>query len=229
MKPMEHVEMRNCIRIVVLLACAALAACSGGDGSGQPEAAEPQTGTAAEGSRPARTLDLPGGDLPPGHPPLEGQAGTTDLGWRVPEGWITEQPASSMRIAQYRVPGSAGDGECVVFYFGPGQGGDPAANARRWAGQFTQPDGRSSLELMTTSDLESTAVPVQLVEVTGTYDGGMSPTEQPAGAMEGYMLLGAIVQGSDAPWFFKLTGPEATLRDQREAFVGMLESIRPEG
>ena len=92
-----------------------------------------------------------------------------------------------------------------------------------------KPGGGSSLDVMTTSELDSAAVPVQLVEVTGTYDGGMSMTEQPAAALTGYMLLGAIAQGPDAPWFFKLTGPEATLRDQRDAFVGMLESIRPEG
>ena len=29
-----------------------------------------------------------------------------------------------MRRAQYRISGSGGDAECVVFYFGPGQGGD---------------------------------------------------------------------------------------------------------
>jgi hypothetical protein len=48
-----------------------------------------------------------------------------------------------MRRAQYKVPGPAGAGECVVFYFGPGQGGDAQSNAERWASQFTQPGGRS--------------------------------------------------------------------------------------
>src|SRR5580765_456341 len=67
--------------------------------------------------------------LPPGHPPIgaggapqpalpavpEG-AGTGEaaLRWTVPPGWIEEKPASSMRRAQYRVPGKAGDGECAV-------------------------------------------------------------------------------------------------------------------
>jgi hypothetical protein len=133
-----------------------------------------------------------------------------------------------MRIAQYRVPGPAGAGECIVFYFGPGQGGDAMANARRWAGQFTQPDGSSSLDRMEVSSLESAAVAVELVEVGGTYDGGMTMTAKPAERREEYMLLGAIAHGPDAPWFFKLTGPEATIRAQREAFVGMMKSIRLE-
>jgi hypothetical protein len=115
-----------------------------------------------------------------------------------------------MRRAQYRVAGAAGDGECVVYYFGPGQGGDATSNAVRWAQQFEQPDGSSSLEAMRLTTLEGTRVPVQIVEVTGTYDGGMTMTDAPAQRKPGFMLLGAIAQGADAPWFFKLTGPEAT-------------------
>ena len=38
-------------------------------------------------------------------------------------------------------------------------------------------------------------------------------TDQPAEAQPGYMLLGGIAEGPDAPWFFKFTGPEATIRD----------------
>jgi hypothetical protein len=40
-----------------------------------------------------------------------------------------------------------------VFYFGPGQGGDAASNAARWASQFQQPDGRASEEAMKTASL----------------------------------------------------------------------------
>jgi len=130
-----------------------------------------------------------------------------------------------MRWAQYRVPGAAGDGECVVYYFGPGQGGDPMANAQRWAGQFTQPDGSSSQDKMKVSTLEGGMLPLHLVEVSGTYDGGMSAS----GTSEGYMLLGGIAEGPDAPWFFKFTGPEATVREQRAAFVALMESVTTDG
>ena len=40
-----------------------------------------------------------------------------------------------------------------------------------------------------------------------------------------YMLLGGIAEGPDAPWFFKLTGPAATVESQRNAFGRLLESI----
>jgi hypothetical protein len=44
--------------------------------------------------------------------------------------------------------------------------------------------------------------------------------------MPGYMLLGAIAPGPDANWFFKLTGPESSVRSQREAFEIVVRSIR---
>ena len=73
--------------------------------------------------------------------------------------------------------------------------------------------------------LEGATLTSYVVEVTGTYDGGMSgPMDVP-----GYMLLGGIVEGPDAPWFFKFIGPEETVRDQRGAFLEMMESIRTDG
>ena len=176
------------------------------------------------------TPDSSSGSLPPGHPPIRAGlptlpsgsgAGTKGLVWIVPEGWIEEIPSSNMRRAQYRVPGRGGDGECVVFYFGPGQGGDTMSNAARWAGQFEQPDGRPSTEVMKTEKLE-VAVPVLRVEVTGTYANMMIMDEK----RPGYMLLGAIAEGPDANWFFKFTGPEVTLLDGREGFDEMIRSLR---
>ncbi len=194
--------------------------CSSGEEpqSRAPSTAEVPAGDVTGQPRPARVLALPG-ETSPAKPP------SSVLEWEVPTDWIVEQPSSSMRLAQYRVPGPGGDGECVVFYFGPGQGGDPSANAVRWARQFSQPDGSSSLDVLQVNELPGTRMRVQLVEVTGTYDGGMTMTDAPAEKRPGYMLLGAIVEGQDAPWFFKFTGPEATVKAQRPAFVSMLESV----
>jgi hypothetical protein len=133
-----------------------------------------------------------------------------------------------MRRAQYRVPGDAGDGECVVFYFGAGQGGDAQANANRWAGQFEQPDGRDSTEAMRTRMLNVNGVSVTLVEVNGTYRAG-SMMGGATDAKPDYMLLGAIAEGPDANWFFKFTGPEDTVKAHQEAFEKMLQSLQIRG
>jgi hypothetical protein len=179
--------------------------------------------------------------LPPGHPPIDAGgappsalpaipegAGTGDaaLKWKVPSAWIAEQPASPMRRAQYRVPGKAGDGECAVFYFGPGQGGDPMSNAVRWAQQFTLADGSSAQSTMKTSEIEAGGLKIFLVEVAGTYKGGMTMTAEPAVPKPGYRLLGAVAPGPDANWYFKLTGPDATVSGARDAFLSMVKSTK---
>ena len=199
-----------------------LAACGGA----QPEAATQTT------QQPEKA------ELPPDHPPT----GQTDpnamlpipvmsagaaLTWTMPGEWTHEPPSNPMRQAQYRVPGPAGDGQCVVYYFGAGQGGGPEANAQRWADQFEQPDGSSSREILRTQEGEARGMPLLLVEVTGTYrEGGMMMTGGPQTTKPDYMLKGAIVQGPDANWFFKFTGPEETVQANAEHFQALVDSIQ---
>ena len=104
--------MRMTVTILLLGSLALVGACS------KNAAPPPAEGSdLAETPRPARTLALPdagAGDATAAGPVV----------WDVPEGWVEVPPSSSMRKAQYKVPGSAGDGECIVYYFGRGQGGD---------------------------------------------------------------------------------------------------------
>jgi hypothetical protein len=183
----------------------------------------------------------PGAALPGGHPPLNSTpggvpappansgAGADALSWQPPEGWNWVQPANAMRRAQYQVPGPEGDAECVVYYFGPGQGGDAASNAARWASQFSQPDGRPSQEVMETEKIMVGEIPVLLIRVTGSYSGGMPGMGGGGQPQSDQMLIGAVAEGPDANWFFKMTGPEATVSEQREAFEGMIRSLAPGG
>jgi hypothetical protein len=201
---------------------------------------EPPPQEPTQGTEPTQQTETA---LPPGHPAIQDPdtasrvrppepgtgTGAAALTWTTPTGWIDEEPSSRMRRAQYRVPGSGGEGgdaECVVFYFGPGQGGDATTNARRWANQFSQPDGRPSEEVMKTSLLEGGPVRILMVEVAGTYSAGLMAGGSAGEEKPDYMLLGAVAQGPDANWFFKLTGPEPTVREQRDAFEGMLLSLK---
>jgi hypothetical protein len=194
----------------------------------RPEGAAPPTGAGAAS---------PAAELPPGHPPLDTAAvpapaaeqgqGAAALKWAAPKTWAEEKPSSAMRRAQYRVSGPGGDGECVVFYFGPGQGGDPKSNAARWASQFLQTDGSLPESRMKTANFEAGGSAGLLVEVTGTYAGGMGGAA--AEPKPGYMLLGAIIEGPDANWFFKFTGPEKTVRAQQAAFEQMVRGVKRGG
>lgn len=187
-----------------------------------------------DGTGAAQTRPLPPGHPPTGEPggspsvpgpPAGSGAHSQGLTWKTPAGWMEETPTSSMRRAQYRIPGPGGPAECVVFYFGPGQGGDAQANAARWASQFHRADGGPVGDAFKTREIKVGDIHVVLVEVAGTYVGGMGsgPTgpERP-----NYMLLGAIARGRDANWFFRATGPRVTLETQRTAFDGLIRSIK---
>ncbi len=148
------------------------------------------------------------------------------LEWQVPADWVQEDPSSPMRKAQWRVPGAGGDGECALFYFGPGQGGDAMANAERWASQFTLSDGRSGVEGARLEARDAGGMPVLTVEVSGTYNPGMPFAGRLPEERSNQMLLGAIVEGPDANWFLKCTGPMATLEQGRGGFDDLVGSFR---
>ncbi len=213
-----------------------------GNGSSQPMSAPGATASQTDGSD-SRTLEIPGDSkLPEGHPPVGSGSGSGDQGsirveapgsgkaleWTVPNGWESVKPGSSMRYAQYRVPGLGGDGECIVYYFGPGQGGDPQGNAVRWARQFSQPDGSDPVAAMKVEELEGGRVDVLVVSTRVTYSGGMAmmgETKQ----LTDYALLGGIAKGVDAFWFYKFTGPAVTVDGNRSAFEEMMRSVHVPG
>jgi hypothetical protein len=132
-----------------------------------------------------------------------------------------------MRWAQYALPPAGADteeGECVVFYFGPGQGGDPQSNAERWASMFQDAAGQPPAPLLEQSEVGGRSVMKVFVE--GTYAPAPMMGGEAAPPKPGYKLLGAIVEGPDANWFFKCTGPLVTMDAHRKAFDALIASIR---
>ena len=210
--------MKKILTILILVLAVVIApGCGGGDPS---EVAPPASGE-------PHLMPIPGGQQPQGAPGLQppppgSGTGAAGMIWDIPTEWTEEQPSSGVRRAQYNIPGSGGDAECVVFYFGPGQGGDPLSNAQRWAGQFSQPDGSSSLGTMKTEQRNVAGYNALWVEVYGTYANVMVSGD----TFPDYQLLGAIVQGPDSNWFFKVTGPRATVEENRARFEGMLSTLR---
>jgi len=187
-----------------------------------PPDAAPQAGAPAEGAAPA---------LQSAHTPLvAASAGASPHGmltWDTPATWTQERPSNVMRMAQYRVPaaGDAEDGECVVFYFGPGQGGDAPSNVARWMSMFSTPAGGPVEGKVAEQQLGDRLV--TRIEAAGTYQptammmGGPSPAGKP-----GSMMLGAIVPGDDANWFFRCIGPEKTIAANRAAFDRFIASVK---
>ena len=161
--------------------------------------------------------------------PAQGEAAQgTPLSWKAPSAWKSTPPRNAMRQAQYTLPAAAGDpaeGECVVFYFGAGQGGDAKANVDRWRAMFTTADGGPAPYKV--GEMKVAGRAITKMESTGTYQpsamafGGAPPEPKP-----NWMMLGAIVPGGDANWFFRCTGPKKTLEAERANFDALLASIR---
>lgn len=132
-----------------------------------------------------------------------------------------------MRAATYRVPagGSGEAGECAVFYFGPGQGGDVESNLKRWIGQFEQPGGQSSEQAARINKETLNGLNATTVDLSGTYMAGgpMTAVKEPK---PGHRLLGAIVEAPEGNVFFKFTGPAETIAANAGEFRNMLNSVR---
>jgi hypothetical protein len=141
--------------------------------------------------------------------------------WKVPAHW-KELPARQMRIATYGVPAAGGDGEdgeCAVFYFGTGQGGDVAGNISRWASQF---EGSPKPEQ---SSKEVNGLKVTMVSIAGSYLAPAGPMMQSQGKKENYRLLGAIVEAPEGSVFFKFTGPAKTIHGSEGDFNALVGSL----
>ncbi len=146
--------------------------------------------------------------------------------WTAPAGWKVEGPRP-MRAATYSISPVSGDqgiAECVVNYFGPGQGGTVEANIERWKGQVQGPDGKPAPATVERRTVRG--VQIVLVGASGAYTGMGGPTVTSAKPVPGYRLLGAIVEGPDGNVFFKLTGPAKTIAEHEKNFDQLLASIQ---
>jgi hypothetical protein len=149
------------------------------------------------------------------------------LHWTSPSSWKAESGTRPMRAATYAVPPAAGDsegGECVAYYFGPGQGGTVDANIQRWLSQFQDASGQP----LKNADVKKKTVhglPVTTIDASGTYTGMGGPMAASKTAKPGYRLLGAIVEGSQGSIFFKFTAPAKTVVANQKAFDQMIGSV----
>jgi len=146
------------------------------------------------------------------------------LQWAAPANWKV-QPERPMRAATYTVPAAAGDkedGECAVFYFGAGQGGDVDANISRWLNQFEPNKAQAGQPNQRTVN----GLKVTTIDHSGTYKAAGGPMMQVSAKKPGFRLLGAIVEGPQGNVFFKFTGPAKTVAAQAGAFEKLLHSLR---
>ena len=151
------------------------------------------------------------------------------LKWTPPAGWKSTG-TTSMRAATYPVAPAPGDregAECVVYFFGPGQGGSVQANIERWQGQFQAAGGKpaaAKVMKITVHGLSATTI-----DVSGDYSGMAGPASAEPARRAGYRLLGAIVETPGANVFIKFTGPAKTMAANQPKFQQLLDSFEKAG
>ena len=201
-------------------------------GSTQPSTAAPPP-VAAD---PTETATQDFGELPPNHPAVDpgatGAAADTNdpaaqlappsedpaaLVWKAPAAWTPQPNPNSMRLATYKIPRAASDAEDAELAV-TRAGGDLQSNVDRWKGQF-QGDTKVEQSQKTVHGLA-----VTVVKIEGTYGGGMDPSAAPR---PGWAMLAAIVATKDMPYFFKMTGPVATVRAAEKPFEAMRDALNP--
>jgi len=149
------------------------------------------------------------------------------LSFTAPDGWRQAPASSSMRVAEFTLPRAAGDAEdaqLIVYYFG-GSGGSVDANITRWIAQMQQPDGKPIVDAKRVSRTVN-GLSVTLVDVAGTYVAETAPGASARHNKPHFRLRAGVVDTPNGPYFIKLTGPQATVTAQKDAFVKFVESAK---
>jgi hypothetical protein len=152
------------------------------------------------------------------HASLGGTGGMTampKLNFKLPAGW-TEQPPSSMRAASFAVGGADGQAADVAVIPLPGMAGRDLEMVNMWRSQV-------HLEKIDAAEMDRLTTKVQVGGVEGKlFD--MVASAPMEGEKFVLRVLVAMLNREGAAWFFKMTGPDALVKAQREAFVEFLKS-----
>lgn len=146
------------------------------------------------------------------------------LSLSVPAEWSRKPGSNPMRLAEFVLPGPGGEVTMVVSRFAGG-GGDATANVERWKTQFTRADGSDIGDAAKVTVVDKAPLKITTLDLEGTNIAPVTP-----GAPERYnepesRLLGAIVEGSGDPYFFKAAGSAKTLSIWEPGFRAAIETM----
>jgi hypothetical protein len=120
-----------------------------------------------------------------------------------------------MRAASFRVTGKDGKQADVSVVPLPGLAGSDLDNVNRWRGQVGQ---------AAVSDAELVKV-AQPVEISGQSANLYEQAGANPGSGEKTRILAAITRRDGVAWFFKMTGEDSLVVQQKPAFIEFLKSV----
>ena len=138
--------------------------------------------------------------------------GSEAITWTAPAAW-TPKPPSPMRKGSYAITGTGGEADLSITAF-PGDTGGLLANLNRWRGQISLPPLASGELEASLLHLDANGLHFDVVDFVGTANG--TPTR----------LIGAVLSRPGETWFFKLTGPEATVAAAKADFFAFIQTVK---
>lgn len=138
----------------------------------------------------------------------------------VPVEWVQAPGASSMRKAEFTIPGPGGDVALVVYRFAGGAG-TAEQNIARWTGQMTLADGTQA----ETIAVEANGLKISGVDLRGGFAGQSMPGAPPSPPVTDARLLAVAIEGSGDPYYFKLVGSSKTIDVWSAAWSTLLSTL----
>lgn len=168
-----------------------------------------------------------GGEKAPVQVDADGKAMIGPLRLAVPKSW-SNQPAGGMRKAQWEIAGAKGAAPAtlIVYFFGGGGAGGVEENLQRWYGQFQPEGGAKQVTPKTEKKKTAGGLSVTMTEVEGRYVAAMMPGGSEKNDEPGWMMLAAIVETPMGPYYFKMTGPKATVGAARKDFRALVDTAQ---
>jgi hypothetical protein len=145
-----------------------------------------------------------------------------------PAEWVVEKPANRLRSAQFKLKsGTEGtaDGEVNVM---------PESNPKtdvlfpRWKATYIPPDGKTLDDVAKESTFKVGPATVTLLDVSGTWKYRERP-QDPKSKEElkpEYRTVWAVVAEKDACTHLRLSGPQAVVAKEYDAFAAMLKGMK---
>ncbi len=198
--------------VVVVLGTLLLSACEQKKETPKPLLIEPATTPAK-----SAVAALP-------RPATHGGARALGVSWSDVPGLTKLSGKRPMRAASYQAPAADGDkepGDLGVFYFGADEGGGVESNMKRWVGQFPgTPKERIRRSQRTENGLLQHIVEVDGEKFMSGVPGG------PKTPKDKYAMIAFIVEAPSGLYFFKLTGPQATVEKAKEPLFSMMKTVQ---
>jgi hypothetical protein len=151
--------------------------------------------------------------MPAGHPEV-GESAAPTLKYTLPAGW-QEAPPGQMRVASFRVNGKDGKQADVGVVPLPGLMGRDLENVNRWRSTVGLPAVREEQLSKLAQPVEVAGQPGQLYEQSGENPGSGEKTR----------ILAAVSRQNNVAWYFKITGDDELVAQQKPAFIEFLKSV----